>query len=75
MVAEEHADDSDQYVVRDRADDDGTQSGADGDPVDRFVGAAPWPESPGSVIVTDHDGDVGDEDRQKNRQYKVPITG
>ena len=68
LIPEEHADDGDQDVVRDWADDDGTQSGADGDPVDRFVGAAPWPESPGSVVVADDDGDVGNEGRQKNRQ-------
>jgi hypothetical protein len=68
LVAEEHADDGDEDVVSNRADDDGTQARADGDPVDRFVGAAPWPESPGSVIVADDDGYVRNECRNKNRQ-------
>ena len=68
LVSEEHADDGDQDVVRDRADDDGTQSGANSDPVDRFVGARPRPESPGGVVVADDDGDVGNEGRQKNWQ-------
>ena len=68
LIPEEHADDGDQDVVRDWADDDGTQAGADSDPVDRFVGARPRPESPGSVVVADHDGDVGNEGRKKNRQ-------
>ena len=68
LIPEEHADDGDQDVVRDWADDDGTQSGADSDPVDGFVGARPRPEASGGVVVTDHNGDVGNECRQKNRQ-------
>ena len=39
LVSEEHAYDGDQDVVSNWADDDGTQSGTDSDPVDRFVGA------------------------------------
>lgn len=61
LIPEEHADDGDQDVVRDRADDDGTQSGADSDPVDGLVGARPRPEASGGVVVTDNDGDVWNE--------------
>jgi len=68
LVSEEHAYDGDQDVVRDWADDDGTQSGANSDPVDSFVGARPRPEASGGVVVADDDGDVGNEGRQKNRQ-------
>ena len=68
LVSEEHADDCDQYVVRDWADDDGAQARADGDPVNRFVGARPRPEASGGIVVTDHDGDVRNEGRKKNRQ-------
>lgn len=68
LVSEEHADDGDQDVVRDWADDDGTQSGTNSDPVDRFVGARPRPEASCGVVVADDNGDVGDEGRQKNRQ-------
>lgn len=68
LVSEEHADDGDEDVVRDRADDDGTQPGTDGDPIDGLVGAAPRPEASGGVVITDHNGDVRDECRKQNRQ-------
>lgn len=68
LVSEEHADDGDQDVVCDRADDDGTQARADSNPVDGFVGARPRPEASCGVIIADDDGDVGNEGRQKNRQ-------
>lgn len=67
LVSEEHADDGDQDVIPDRADDDGAQAGADSDPVDRFVGAGPWPEASGGVVVSDENRDVRNECRQKNR--------
>ena len=68
LVSEEHADDGDEDVVRDWADDYGAESGTDSDPVDGLVGARPRPEASGCVVVSDDDGDVGNEGRQKNRQ-------
>jgi len=68
LVAEEHADDGDQDVVGDGADDERTDPRANRHPVDGFVAARPRPKTSGGVVVADHDRDVGQERGNDDRQ-------